>query len=100
MDLNKLKTFYTLPRNLPLRIHRITQINHIRGIIEACLASAGLGFVPKYTVMKHLEAGRLITLFDEMDILADQISMVMKERMTGRPAAAVLIDKLKHLRFK
>jgi|UPI000420F81B DNA-binding transcriptional LysR family regulator len=89
-----------LPDTLPIRITRITQINHIRGIIEACLASAGVGFVPRYTVMKHLKTGRLIPLFKEFEIRADQISLYMKERMAVRPAAAVLTEKLRHLSFK
>lgn len=94
------KFMTALPEDVVVRFSRVTGINHIRGIVEACLASAGVGFVPRYAVMKHLAAGRLVSLFNEMDILADQISLYMKERVAIRPASAILVRRLRSLRFR
>lgn len=89
-----------LPESSSVRFTRVTQVNHIRGIIEACLADAGIGFVPRYTVMNHLESGRLKALFEQMDIQADQISIYMKDRMAGRPGTKILIEQLEQLPFR
>lgn len=90
----------TLPENVAVTFGRITRINHIRGIIEACLADTGVGFVPRYAAMKYLETGRLVSLFDDMDILADQISLYMKSRMTERPGAEMLTEHLRALKLR
>ncbi|MEH0022555.1 MAG: LysR family transcriptional regulator [Desulfobacter sp.] len=89
-----------LPANAQVRFGRIMKINHIRGIIKACLASAGVGFVPRYAVLDHLETGRLVSLFDDIGVLADQICIYMKQRAAGRPSMEALVSRLQHLRFQ
>ena len=88
-----------LPPESPVRFRRITRINHIRGIIEACLASVGVGFVPGYTVAADLEAGRLVPLFSHVDVLKDQIGIYFKQRCSDRPSIESLSGHLKQLTF-
>ena len=88
-----------LPGNTPVRFRRVTKINHIRGIIEACLASVGVGFVPRYTVADDLAAGRLTALFPHVDVLKDEIGIYHKRRTGARPSMAALTGHLKRIRF-
>lgn len=89
-----------LPSDRKIRFNRIMKINHIRGIIEACLASVGVGFVPRYAVGKYLEQGSLVPLFFDVDVLNDQISVYLKPRCASRPSMKALIGHLQHLRFR
>lgn len=68
-----------LPIDEGITFNKVTEINHIRGIINAALCSIGVGFVPKYTVLKELENATLIELFPELDILKDQINIYIKK---------------------
>ena len=88
-----------LPRQSPFLFRRVTQINHIRGIIEACLVSVGVGFVPRYTVIKDLEQGRLVSLFSHVDVLRDQIGIYFKQRVAARPSMAALTGHLQSISF-
>ncbi len=89
-----------LPREQQILFGRITKINHIRGIIEACLASSGVGFVPRYTVLEYLEKGTLTPLFSNLDVLADQICVYLKPKSELRPSMKALICHLQQLRFR
>lgn len=89
-----------LPSSQKIRFKKITKINHIRGIIEACLASAGIGFVPRYAVEKYLAKGSLSLLFSNVDVLNDQISVYLKSRCASRPSMEALISHLRQLRFR
>ncbi|WDP91621.1 MAG: LysR family transcriptional regulator [Desulfobacter sp.] len=88
-----------LPPEPPVRFGRVTRINHIRGIIEACLASVGVGFVPRYAVAADLETGRLVPLFPHVDVLRDQIGIYYKKRVAARPSVAALTGHLQEIRF-
>ena len=88
-----------LPQDHRVRFKKVTRINHIRGIIEACLASMGVGFVPRYSVAKEFEAGTLVALFPQLDIPTDQIGLFFKPRMESRASMAGLIRHLKEIHF-
>lgn len=90
---------HALPPETQVRFRRVMQINHIRGIIEACLASMGVGFVPQYAVAKELKAGRLVSLFAHVDVLRDQIGIYCKQQMAARPSISALIGHLQGIRF-
>lgn len=79
--------------------NRITEINHVRGIIIATLCSIGVGFVPKYTILRELEQGSLIELFPELDILNDNINIFIKHRNASQEKYRYLIDFFKILRL-
>ena len=74
---------------------RVTVINHVRGIITASLCSLGVGFVPRYTVLKELEQGSLTLLFPELDILNDHINIYIKHRNATAEKYRFLIDYIK-----
>lgn len=79
--------------------NRITEINHVRGIIIATLGSIGVGFVPKYTILRELEQGSLVELFPELDILNDNINIFIKHRNASQEKYRYLIDFFKILRL-
>lgn len=79
---------------------QITEINHIRGIINAALGSIGVGFVPRYTVIKELEEGALIELFANLDILKDQINIYVKRDRAGLKKHLALIEHIQGLRLQ
>lgn len=79
---------------------RVTEINHIRGIINAAQCAIGVGFVPRYTVLKEIEEGSLIELFPEMDLLNDQINIYIKRDRAGLEKHTVLIAHIKSFRLQ
>lgn len=79
--------------------NRVTEINHVRGIIIATLCSIGVGFVPKYTVLRELEQGILVELFPELDILNDNINIFIRHRNASQEKYRHLINFFKMLRL-
>jgi DNA-binding transcriptional LysR family regulator len=79
---------------------QITEINHVRGIINAAQCGIGVGFVPRYTVVKDLEEGNLIELFPELDILNDQINIYIKRKRAGLEKNSLLINHIKGFRLQ
>lgn len=78
---------------------KITRISNVRGIINAAMESLGVGFVPRYTVLKELEKGFLEELFPETEVLNDQINIYLKKRHFKKQAFLHLIDHIKSLRL-
>lgn len=62
---------------------RVTQVSHIRGIVNAAAESIGVGFVPKYCVLKELKAGTLRHVFPRLRLLEDNFSVYQKENRAG-----------------
>lgn len=79
--------------------NRITEINHVRGIIIATLCSIGVGFVPKYTVLREFEQGTLVELFPELDILNDNINIFIRHKDATVDKYRSLIDFFKMLQL-
>ncbi|MCG8687655.1 MAG: LysR family transcriptional regulator [Desulfobacterales bacterium] len=77
----------------------ITRISNVRGIINAALESLGVGFVPKYTVLKELDSGSLTELFPETGVLNDQINIYLKKRKFEKQAFQDLISHIKSLKL-
>lgn len=75
--------------------NKITEINHVRGIIVATLCSIGIGFVPRYTILKELEQERLVALFPDLDILNDHINIYIKHRNASLKKFCALIDYIR-----
>ena len=69
---------HALPPEACLRFSRIIMINHVRGIINACLGGMGVGFVPRYTVLRELEQGALVSLFPGLSLLEDSFFIYVK----------------------
>ena len=71
---------YALPTNQSIIFEKVTKIDHIRGIINAAVASLGVGFVPKYSVMNELASNQLIILFPEINTLEDTFNIYLKRK--------------------
>ena len=78
---------------------RITKISNVRGIINAALESLGVGFVPRYTVLKEIEKGLLKELFSRTEVLNDQINIYLKRRNHDKQAFKDLIGHIKSLKL-
>lgn len=78
---------------------KVIQITNVRGIINAALSSSGVGFVPRYTVLRELESGSLLELFPEIEVLNDQINIYLKKRNFKKQAFQDLIVYIKSLRL-
>lgn len=78
---------------------KIIQITNVRGIINAALSSSGVGFVPRYTVLRELENGSLLELFPDIEVLNDQINIYLKKRNVKKQAFKDLISHIKSLRL-
>ncbi len=72
----------------------ITELNHIRGIVTAAIESLGVGFVPKYCVLKELKAGTLKNVFPHLKLLEDTFSIYQKTRRSGLERHRRLIEYL------
>jgi DNA-binding transcriptional LysR family regulator len=59
----------------------------------------GVGFVPKYTVLKELESGQLMELFPDTEVLNDQINIYLKKRNFEKPPFPDLIRHIQSLRL-
>lgn len=77
----------------------VIRISSVRGIINAALASMGVGFVPRYTVLKELENGQLMELFKDTEVLNDQINIYLKKRNFEKPPFPDLIRHIQSLQL-
>ncbi len=87
----------SIPASKQNIFNKITEINHVRGIIIATLCSMGVGFVPKYTIFRELQQGTLVELFPELDILNDNINIFIRHRNLSEEKFLCLIDFLRTL---
>ncbi|MCG8551421.1 MAG: LysR family transcriptional regulator [Desulfobacterales bacterium] len=61
-------------------LKNVVQINHIRGIINAAMSGLGIGFVPKYTVIRELEEKSLVDPFPQIQPNADHFNIFIKQK--------------------
>jgi DNA-binding transcriptional LysR family regulator len=86
---------HALPLAQQVIFDRVTRINHVRGMINAALCNMGVGFVPRYTVLRELEEGSLVELFPELDILNDHINIYLKRRNLALAKFQHIIEHIK-----
>ncbi|SMC97613.1 DNA-binding transcriptional regulator, LysR family [Desulfocicer vacuolatum DSM 3385] len=91
---------HALPLEKQVIFDRVTRINHVRGMINAALSNMGVGFVPRYTVLRELEEGSLVELFPELDILNDHINIYLKRRNLALAKFQHLIAHIKEFRLQ
>lgn len=97
MDRNLLwwnTVFYALQPEQRIQCHRVTCINHVRGIINAAAASLGVGLVPRYTVLDTLNTGGLVCLFPEVKLLEDTFFIYIKKINAAVPIVRDLINHI------
>jgi len=76
----------------------ITEINHVRGIINAAIESLGVGFVPKYCVLKELKIGALVNVFPQLELLEDRFAVYQKTKRAGLERHRLLTDYLANIK--
>ncbi len=76
----------------------ITELNHIRGIINAAIEGLGVGFVPKYCVLKEFKAGVLVNVFPQLKMLEDNFYVYQKAGRAGLARHRALLAYLKNIK--
>jgi DNA-binding transcriptional LysR family regulator len=78
-------------------LKQVMQINHIRGIINGAISGLGIGFVPRYTVMRELENHLLMDPFPHITPAADDFHIFIKKERLGFEKNQQLITYLTRL---
>ena len=73
-------------------------INHIRGIINGAIAGLGIGFVPKYTVLRELAEKILIDPFPKIKPGADHFHIFIKREKLAFKKNKALVEYLSLLK--
>ncbi len=76
----------------------VTELNHIRAIINAAVEGLGVGFVPRYCVLKEFKARTLCDVFPRLKLLEDNFYVYQKAGKAGLERHRKLLDYLKHIR--
>jgi DNA-binding transcriptional LysR family regulator len=76
----------------------ITELNHIRGIVNAATEGLGAGFVPRYCVLKEFKAGTLVNVFPGLKLLEDNFYVYQKSGRAGLARHRNLLAYLKNIR--
>nr|WP_319397242.1 LysR family transcriptional regulator [uncultured Desulfobacter sp.] len=87
-----------IPADKRASLKNVVQINHIRGIINAAMSGLGIGFVPKYTVIKELEEKRLVDPFPQIQPNADHFNIFIKKEKLEYVKNKALIDYLTRIK--
>jgi DNA-binding transcriptional LysR family regulator len=79
-------------------LKNVIQINHIRGIINGAISGLGIGFVPKYTVLRELAENVLIDPFPHIKPGADHFNIFIKRDKLTFQRNRALVDYLSLLK--
>ncbi len=79
-------------------LKNVVQINHIRGIINGAISGLGIGFVPKYTVIRELAEKILVDPFPGIKPGADHFNIFIKKEKLEFEKNKALIDYLTRLK--
>ncbi len=98
-DLDWWKNFLTaIPDQKKDCLKNVMQINHIRGLINAAISGLGIGFVPKYTVLRELNENILQDPFPKIRPAADNFNIFIKKEKLDFQKIRLLIDYLTRLK--
>ncbi len=87
-----------IPEKKQTCLKNVVQINHIRGIINGAISGLGIGFVPKYTVLRELEEKILIDPFPWIKPGADHFNIFIKKEKLAFKKKKALVDYLSLLK--
>ncbi len=87
----------TLPPDSRIIFKHVVRINHVRGIINGAIHGLGVGFVPKYTVIRELNEKILVNPFPEIKPAADHFNIFIKTPKLKLEKNRALIDFLTHI---
>lgn len=89
---------YALPKIKRPKFNKVIEINHVRGIINAAVESIGVGFVPKYCVLKELKSKALVNVFPRLRLMEDQFCIYVKKTKASLEKNRILIEFLKNIK--
>lgn len=93
------KNFITaIPPEKRAYLKNVIQINHVRGIINGAVSGLGIGFVPKYTVIRELEEKILSDPFPAIKSGADHFHIFIKKEKLAFQKHRALVDYLTGLK--
>ncbi len=87
-----------LPQAERPELKNITELNHIRAIINAAMEGLGVGFVPRYCVLKELKAKTLVNVFPQLKLLEDNFYVYQKVKRAGLERHRNLVGYLKNIK--
>jgi DNA-binding transcriptional LysR family regulator len=87
-----------LPADKRPDLASVTELNHIRAIINAAIEGLGVGFVPRYCVLKEFKAKTLVNVFPRLKLLEDNFYVYQKTGRAGLERHRNLLDYLKHIK--
>jgi DNA-binding transcriptional LysR family regulator len=87
-----------IPEEKRYCLKNVIQINHIRGIINGAISGLGIGFVPKYTVLRELAENILIDPFPHIKPGADHFNIFIKQDKLTFQRNKALVDYLSLLK--
>jgi len=97
-DLAWWKNFITaIPEEKQACLKKVVVINHVRGLINGAAAGLGVGFVPKYTVIKELCDQTLVDPFPDIKPGADHFNIYIKKDKLAFEKNKALINYLTRL---
>jgi DNA-binding transcriptional LysR family regulator len=73
-------------------------VNGVYQTLDACLAGAGLGYLPETLVERHLADGRLIRVLEEWCPPFPGFHLYYPSRLQASPAFGLLVDALRYPR--
>jgi DNA-binding transcriptional LysR family regulator len=76
----------------------VTELNHIRAVINAAIEGLGVGFVPKYCVLKEFKARTLVNVFPHLKLLEDNFYVYQKTARAGLERHRNLLAYLKNIK--
>lgn len=87
-----------LPSEGRPRLENITEMTQIRAVINAATEGMGVGFVPKYCVLRELKSGALAALFPRLKLLEDNFYLYQKAGKAGLARHRALTDYLLNIK--
>ncbi|WDP91579.1 MAG: LysR family transcriptional regulator [Desulfobacter sp.] len=87
-----------IPEEKQSCLKNVVQINHIRGIINGAVSGLGIGFVPKYTVIRELVDKTLVDPFPGIKPGADHFNIFIKKEKLEFAKNKALVDYLTQLK--
>ncbi|HCY85190.1 MAG TPA: hypothetical protein DHV36_08655 [Desulfobacteraceae bacterium] len=87
-----------IPESKQACLKQVVQINHIRGIINGAIAGLGIGFVPKYTVIRELAEKILVDPFPGIQPGADHFNIFIKKEKLAFEKNKALVEYLTRLK--
>lgn len=87
-----------LPQTERPELNDITELNHIRAIINAALEGLGAGFVPRYCVLKEFKAKTLVNVFPRLKLLEDNFYVYQKAKRAGLERHRALLEYLRNIK--